>query len=215
MCLVLCVHLVHSSSFLVLPAIFFLGGGLERGVEEVQPIEGELSESVGTTLGRQTLLNTATPQGLLDCNHSKAHNFKEEWEGERCKMVWSVYEKRTVENALSEREPTAYQILGLLPAGTPPGPGDQGMGGGGHPENCPVSRITAPSGAISIHSGRAHHKAQQTQHCHRTYPSPPPVTRPGALTLWVGQCYESHPQRPPLFQAPLLPRKLHKMWTGP
>ena len=30
-------------------------------------------------MGRLDLLNSATHQVLLDCNHSKAHNFK--WEG--------------------------------------------------------------------------------------------------------------------------------------
>ena len=43
--------------------------------------EGELSESVGGTFGRLTLCNTATSQEQLDRNHSKAQNFKEEWEG--------------------------------------------------------------------------------------------------------------------------------------
>jgi hypothetical protein len=36
---------------------------------EVKPDEMELREDV-------LLVNTATDQELLDCNHSKAHNFK-------------------------------------------------------------------------------------------------------------------------------------------
>ena len=39
-----------------------------------------LSEGVGETFGRRTLLNTVTYQELLDCNHSKAHGFKKEGE---------------------------------------------------------------------------------------------------------------------------------------
>ena len=34
------------------------------------------------TFGRLTLFNTATYQELLDCNHSKAHDFIEEWEAD-------------------------------------------------------------------------------------------------------------------------------------
>ena len=45
----------------------------------------ELSE--GGTFGRPTLFSTPTCQKLLDCKHSKAHNFKEEWEGGRYKLV--------------------------------------------------------------------------------------------------------------------------------
>ena len=37
-----------------------------------------LGEGVSGTFGRQTLCNTATYQEILDCNHSKAHNFKKE-----------------------------------------------------------------------------------------------------------------------------------------
>ena len=41
---------------------------------------GGASEGVGGTFGRLIMLNTATSQELLDCNHSKAHNFKKERE---------------------------------------------------------------------------------------------------------------------------------------
>ena len=37
---------------------------------------GELSEGAGGTFGRLTQCNTAASQELLDCTHSKAHNFK-------------------------------------------------------------------------------------------------------------------------------------------
>ena len=47
--------------------VFFLGGGANQG---------ELSEGAGGTFGRVTLFDTATHQELLDCTHSKAHNFK-------------------------------------------------------------------------------------------------------------------------------------------
>ena len=30
---------------------------------------------------RQVLFSTAIYQGLLKCNHSKAHNFKKDWKG--------------------------------------------------------------------------------------------------------------------------------------
>ena len=49
---------------------------LEKGV---RPNSGELSEGVGGTFGRLTMFNTATYQEPLDCNHSKAHNFRNEW----------------------------------------------------------------------------------------------------------------------------------------
>ena len=49
--------------------------------EGVEPNQGELSESVGGTFGGLTLFNTATYHELLDCNQSKAHHFKEDWEG--------------------------------------------------------------------------------------------------------------------------------------
>ena len=39
-----------------------------------------LSENVGGTFCTLTLFNTATYQELLDCNHTKAHNFKREQE---------------------------------------------------------------------------------------------------------------------------------------
>ena len=37
--------------------------------------------------GRLTLFDTATFQELLDCSHSKAHEFNEEWEGEMMQTV--------------------------------------------------------------------------------------------------------------------------------
>ena len=49
----------------------------ERGA---QP--GELSEDGGGAFGRLTPCNTATSQELLDCDHSKAHDVKEQGEGE-------------------------------------------------------------------------------------------------------------------------------------
>ena len=52
-------------------------GGRGRG----GPKEGELSEGVGGTFCRLTTLSTATHRELLDCTYSRAHNFKEEWEG--------------------------------------------------------------------------------------------------------------------------------------
>ena len=52
---------------------------------ETIPWEGEGgnegSQGAGGTFGRLTLFNTATSQELLCCNHSKAHNFTEKWEG--------------------------------------------------------------------------------------------------------------------------------------
>ena len=45
------------------------GGGL-------RPISGDPSKGVCGTFGKPTLFNTATHQELLDCNHSRAHNFK-------------------------------------------------------------------------------------------------------------------------------------------
>ena len=39
------------------------------------------------------LFNIANHQELLDCNHSKAHTFKEEWEGET--MQIDAQKKRT------------------------------------------------------------------------------------------------------------------------
>ena len=56
------------------------GMAVTSGRGGVQPHEGELSEGGGGTFGRLTLFNTATPQELLDCTHSKGHNFKEEGE---------------------------------------------------------------------------------------------------------------------------------------
>ena len=48
------------------------GGGLG-------PNSGELSEFAGGTSGRLIIFTTATPQELLDCNHSNAHDPKEKW----------------------------------------------------------------------------------------------------------------------------------------
>ena len=47
-----------------------------KGGQRVKPNENELSEGVGGTFGRLTLFHTATYKELLDCIHSKAHNFK-------------------------------------------------------------------------------------------------------------------------------------------
>ena len=39
---------------------------------------GELSEGVGGTFSKLVLFNTASPQELLQCTHSKAPNLKED-----------------------------------------------------------------------------------------------------------------------------------------
>ena len=48
------------------------------------------------------MFTPATPQELLDCNHSKEHNLKEEWEGKTMQIGLCNVHCR---NALSEREP--------------------------------------------------------------------------------------------------------------
>ena len=53
----------------------------------------ELPEGAGGTFGRLTLFNTATYQELLDYKYSKAHNFKEEWEGKTMQAAgWGCHE---------------------------------------------------------------------------------------------------------------------------
>ena len=54
-------------------------------------------------LVKLTWFNTATSQERLDCNHSKAHNVKAEWQGKAMRIgVWRTHCK----GALSEHEPT-------------------------------------------------------------------------------------------------------------
>ena len=63
-------------------------------VTRARPHQGELGDSAGGAFGRRTLFNTATPQELLNCNHSQEHASKGSGKGGRCKLVC---EKRTVE----------------------------------------------------------------------------------------------------------------------
>ena len=60
---------------------------------------GEPREGVGGTFDRLTLSITATSQELLDCIHSKAQNFKQEWER---KTMQNGVENLHGKHALSE-----------------------------------------------------------------------------------------------------------------
>ena len=80
------------------------GGWQGCGGRRVQANSGERSEGVGGTFGRLTLFNTATHQKLLDPNHSKAHKFKEEREGEAMQSV-------CVKNALSKTHCQGKNLL--------------------------------------------------------------------------------------------------------
>ena len=51
--------------------------GKGRG-EGGRPSWSDLSEGVGGTFGRLTRFTRAASQELLNCSHSKAHDFKEE-----------------------------------------------------------------------------------------------------------------------------------------
>ena len=49
----------------------------------MRPNRGKLTEGVCGTFGKLSVFNTfntTTYQELLDCTHSKAHYFKQEWE---------------------------------------------------------------------------------------------------------------------------------------
>ena len=86
------------------------GGGYRRWGRGVRPNSGELSEGIGGTFGRPTLFNRATTKSYCVATTQKAHNFKRDWEEGRIQIG---RRKPTVENALSERAPTAYLLFGL------------------------------------------------------------------------------------------------------
>ena len=58
----------------------------------MRPNEDEQRGGGGGTFGRPTLCHTAAHQELLDCSHSKAHDFQKEWE-EGCKLVYEKEEE--------------------------------------------------------------------------------------------------------------------------
>ena len=62
------------------------GTGRGRG-GGVNPTYGELSAGARGPLGRLPLCNTANNQEPLHCNHSKAHDFKKEWEGDTMQIA--------------------------------------------------------------------------------------------------------------------------------
>ena len=74
----------RGKAFDLLTPCYTTAGMDRRG--GLRHIQGERSEGVGGAFGGRTLWNTALHQ-LLDCTHTKAHKFTEEWNRETMQVA--------------------------------------------------------------------------------------------------------------------------------